>query len=128
MDPTALKFSPTHEWIAVDGDTGTVGISDFAVEQLSDVVYIELPDVGQNLQKGDSFGVIESVKAASDLYMPVSGKVIEVNAGLPEDLAIMSDDPFGKAWIIRIRVSNADDLDSLLDHDAYRSHCDSEAH
>jgi len=100
VDPSTLKFARTHEWVHVDGDVATVGISDFAVTELTDLVYIELPSVGKTVQPGEMFGEVESVKAVSDLYAPVAGEVIEVNEGLPDSLQLLSEDPGWCAYII----------------------------
>ena len=126
MDQAALKYAKTHEWLHVDGDTATVGISDFAVKHLTDLVYIELPDVGRNLSAGESFGEVESVKAVSDLYAPVAGEVIEVNDSLADDLAALSDDPFGKGWIVKLKLTDGAENDALLDRKAYEEHCAAE--
>src|SRR5205807_6869732 len=99
MDPKTLRYSPSHEWANLDGDTCTLGITKFAVEQLTDVVYIELPDVGDHVFKGDSFGEIESVKAVSDLYAPVNGEVIEINKKLENDPSAIATDPYGAGWM-----------------------------
>lgn len=126
MDPSQLKYAKTHEWVHVDGETATVGITDFAVKQLTDLVYIELPPAGRSVSAGESFGVVESVKAASDLYAPVSGEVLEANDGLEDKLEVLSDDPFGAGWMIRIRMSDPAELERLLDRKAYEEHCASE--
>ena len=123
MDPAALKYAKTHEWIHVEGDIATVGISDFAVKHLTDLVYIELPDVGRTMSAGEGFGEVESVKAVSDLYAPVSGEIIEVNQSLADDLATLSEDPFGRGWMIKLKISDAAETDSLLDRRAYEEHC-----
>ena len=128
MDPSAAKFSKTHEWVHVDGEEATIGISDFAVKQLTDLVYIELPPVGKTLSAGEEFGVVESVKAASDLYAPLSGEVTAANTDLEDDLAALSDDPFGKGWMIKMKISDPSELDALMDHAAYEEHCQSESH
>lgn len=128
MDPSTLKYARTHEWVHVDGDVATVGISEFAVKELTDLVYIDLPQVGRTLKPGDLFGEVESVKAVSDLYAPVGGEVIEVNEALPDSLQLLSDDPFGRGWIARIRLSAGASLDHLMDHAAYQQHCQDEAH
>ncbi len=117
--PTDLKYAKNDEWIRVDGDEGVVGVSDYAQDQLSDIVYVELPEVGAELKAGDEFGQIESVKAASDLYAPVSGTVIAINESLPDTPEIVNDDPYGKAWMIKIRISDAAELDALMDAEAY---------
>ena len=128
MDPQNLRFTKTHEWVAVDGDTATIGISKFAVDQLTDLVYIELPATGTTLKKGDEFGVVESVKAASDLYAPISGEVLDANTALEDDQSALSDDPYGDGWILKLKISNADEIGNLLDHAAYQEHCESESH
>jgi glycine cleavage system H protein len=126
MDPATLKFAKTHEWIHVDGEMATVGISDFAVKHLTDIVYIDLPTVGRTLDAGEAFGEVESVKAVSDLYAPVTGAVLEVNQSLSDELGTLSDDPFGKGWMIKLKITDASALDALLDHAAYQVHCASE--
>ena len=105
MDLKKLRYAPTHEWALLEGDTCTVGITKFAVEQLTDVVYVELPDPGDNVFAGESFGEIESVKAVSDLYSPVDGEVIAVNNKLPDNLGVLNKDPFNEGWMVKIRIS-----------------------
>lgn len=126
MDPATLKFAKTHEWIHVEGEMATVGISDFAVQHLTDLVYIDLPAVGRTLDAGEAFGEVESVKAVSDLYAPVAGKVVEVNESLSDELSTLSDDSFGKGWLMKLKITDASALDALLDHAAYQDHCASE--
>lgn len=128
MDPKNLKFAQTHEWVSLDGTTATVGISDFAVKELTDLVFIQLPDVGRALQAGETFGEVESVKAVSDLYAPLGGTVAEVNAKLINDLAPLSDDPFGAGWIMKLTVADPDQAEGLMTYDAYRQFCASQAH
>ena len=128
MDPGELKYAKTHEWAAVDGEVVTVGITDFAVKQLTDLVYIDLPDVGKRLEASEPFGEVESVKAVSDLYAPVAGEVIAVNPSLADDLAVLSADPYDKGWMIRLRIADASSLDGLLDRKAYEAHCAAESH
>lgn len=128
MDPNLLKYTKTHEWVHLEGDSATIGITDFAVEQLTDLVYVDLPEIGRTLTAGETFGEVESVKAVSDLYAPVAGEVTDANSAVPDDPAILSDDPFGRGWLVRIRVSDASTLDNLLDRAAYQQHCESEAH
>lgn len=113
MYPADLKYTKDHEWIRVSGDTGRVGITDFAQKQLGDVVYLDLPPVGRSLQPGESFGTVESVKAVSELYSPVSGEVVAVNAALVEKPEQVNTDPHG-SWMIEVRLSNAADIDHLL--------------
>jgi glycine cleavage system H protein len=128
MSLADLKYAKTHEWVSVDGEMATLGISAFAVEQLTDLVFIDLPGVGQTITAGEVFGEVESVKAASDLYSPISGEITEVNSSLADDLALLSEDPFGRGWMVKLKLSNPDELNGLLDADAYKHHCESEAH
>lgn len=122
-----LKYTREHEWIRVDGDVGTVGISNFAQEQLGDVVFVELPDIGRTVASGEEAAVIESVKAASELYAPVSGEVIEVNSTLADAPELVNADPTGKGWFIKIRLSKPDELGALMDEDAYAAFADGQA-
>jgi len=123
-----LGFARTHEWVALEGEVATVGITDFAAQALTDLVFIELPKVGKTFKPGDVFGVVESVKAASDLYAPVAGEVVEVNASVIDDLSVLSSDPMGKGWMIKLRVPAGTTLAGLMDEAAYREHCRHEAH
>ena len=125
MNPEKLKFAKTHEWVSLEGSVATVGISDFAVKELTDVVHIELPQKGRKVSAGDTIGEIESVKAVSDLYAPVGGEIVEVNQSLESDLAQLSEDPFGKGWIVKLKVANPAEADKLLSHEDYRAHCES---
>ena len=129
MDPHKLHFAPTHEWIALDedGETGTIGISAFAIEQLTDLVYIELPEVGSPVTAGESFGEIESVKAVSDLYSPVTGEILEVNSGLADELEIFNTDPYGKGWIAKVKILDKSTLEKLMDFEGYEKQCAEEA-
>src|SRR5437588_8694544 len=128
MDPKSLRYATTHEWAALEGGICTLGITKFAVEQLTDVVYIELPDVGDHVFKGDSFGEIESVKAVSDLYSPVSGEVIEINKKLENDPALIGNDPYGAGWMVKVRVEGGTTLDHLLTLEQYEKQIASEGH
>lgn len=119
-----LLYTDDDEWIRVDGDEATVGVSDYAQDSLSDIVYLELPDVGETFEEGDAFGVIESVKAAADLYMPVSGEVVDVNEALLDEPEVVNEDPYGKAWMVRVKMSDKSQLDELMDADAYRAYCE----
>jgi len=124
MVPKDLKFMESHEWARpeADGTTASLGISVFAVEQLGDIVYLELPEVGASIEKGQPFGTIESVKAASDLYSPVSGKVIEVNSDLTEKLELFADDPYTDACMFKVELSDPGQLDSLMDAEKYEEY------
>ena len=119
MVPTDLRYTKDHEWVRVDGDTVTVGVTAYAADQLGDVVFIELPDVGRSLAQHATFGVVESVKAVSDLFSPVTGEVTEANPQLAGSPELVNSDPFGAGWMVRIRVSDAGQLDELLDAAAY---------
>ena len=121
IDPKSLKYAPTHEWVHLDGDVATVGISKFAVDQLTDLIMIDLPAVGTKLPAGKSFGEIESVKAVSDLYAPVGGEVVEVNEALKDKPEAINDDPYGDGWMVKVRLSEASEREALLDADAYRA-------
>jgi len=114
-----LKYTKEHEWVRIDGDVGTIGISSFAQEQLGDVVFVDLSEVGKTVSPGDEAAVIESVKAASELYAPVSGEIIEVNAALGDTPELVNSDPTGDGWFIKIKLSKADELDALMDEAAY---------
>ena len=120
MKPEDLKYAKTHEWVAVDGGVATVGISAFAVEALTDLVFIELPKVGAQVKPETPFCEVESVKAVSDVYAPVAGEVIEVNESLPDRLEVLSTDPYGEGWMIKMTVNNPADVDALLNADAYQ--------
>jgi glycine cleavage system H protein len=128
MDPQTLKFTPTHEWVHLDGDVATLGISRFAVDQLTDLIVIELPKLGATLTKGKPFGEVESVKAVSDLYAPVSGEVVEVNDAVAKDVQILAEDPYVKGWLVKVKVSDLSPVHALLDHDAYQAKVADEAH
>ena len=123
MDVNTLKYARSHEWVAFDGKTATIGITDFAVRQLTDLVHIDLPKVGKTIKVGETFGEVESVKAVSDLYAPLSGQIAAVNEQLADDLGVLSDDPFGKGWMIKVAVSDPASLAQLLDRKAYEAHC-----
>ena len=116
-----LHYSKDHEYIALDGDVATLGISDYAQSQLGDIVFIELPEVGKKVAKGKEIAVIESVKAASEVYSPVSGEVVEVNSELGETPALVNDDPLGRGWLVKLRVSDPGECASLMDAAAYSS-------
>jgi len=118
----STKYTPEHEWIAVDGDTATVGISAYAQEQLGDVVFVEVPEAGKTLSKGDEAAVVESVKAASEIYAPASGAVTEGNAVLEDEPATINADAEGAGWIFKMTLADASELDGLMDADAYREY------
>ena len=120
FDP-GCRYNEEHEWIRVEGDEGVVGISDYAQDQLSDVVYVELPEEGDVFERGDVFAVVESVKAASDVYTPVGGEIIEINEELEDSPELVNSDPYGDAWLVRIAIANPDELEDLMDADAYKA-------
>lgn len=122
MTPADLRFAPSHEWIRLEGDIATVGISNHAQEELTDVVFVELPTVGCAVDAGDPTAVVESVKAASDIYAPVGGEVIEVNPEVENDPSLVNTDPYGKGWIFKLRVKNPAEAASLMDAGAYDAH------
>jgi glycine cleavage system H protein len=121
VDP-GCKYHEEHEWVRVEGDEGVIGISDYAQGQLSDVVYVELPEVGDSFDQGDVLAVVESVKAASDVYMPVGGEVLEINEALEDSPELVNQDPFGEAWLVRIAIADPDELNSLMDAAAYQAY------
>lgn len=116
-----MKFTDEHEWLTLDGDVATVGITEHATTQLGDLVFVELPKVGAKLTKGQGAAVVESVKAASDVFAPLDGEVVAVNEDVTQDPALVNADPLGKGWLYRIRLTNAADFDSLLDEAAYKA-------
>ncbi len=122
--PADLKYTESDEWLRIEGDTGTIGVTDYAQDQLNDVVFLELPEVGAKFAKNAVFGVIESVKAASDLHIPVGGTVTEVNQSAADDPEKVNTDPYGAAWLIKIRLENPAEADSLMDAAAYETYCD----
>ncbi|CAM5771151.1 glycine cleavage system H protein [Labrys miyagiensis] len=117
-----IKFTTDHEYVSVEGDVATIGITDYAQSQLGDVVFVELPANGKVLKQGDEAAVVESVKAASEVYAPVSGTVIEINEGLPDTPSTVNEDPLGKGWFIKVKLSNPAELDALMDDAAYKAH------
>ena len=123
FDPSC-RYLESHEWIRIEGDVGTIGISDYAQSELNDVVYVELPEAGDVLEKGEEFGTVESVKAASDLYMPVSGEVIAVNGELEDSPELVNGDAFGAGWMLRVRLVDPDQVADLLDVEAYTALCE----
>ena len=128
MDPKTLRYAKSHEWAGTEGNLVVVGITKFAVDQLTDVVYIELPDVGDHVFAGESFGEIESVKAVSDLYAPLNGEVVEINKELLDDPTAVAEDPFGKGWMIKIKPEPGQNLDKLMTLADYEKQIASEGH
>jgi glycine cleavage system H protein len=119
MVPADLRYTKDHEWVRLDGDQATVGVTDFAAGELGDVVFVDLPAVGRSLDQHATFGVVESVKAVSDLFAPVAGEVVEVNPKLADNPELVNSDPYGDGWMIRLRVADASQVAALLGPDAY---------
>ncbi len=120
----SVKYTEDHEWIKVDGDTGVVGISAYAAKQLGDVVFVELPEIGREMDKGDEAAVVESVKAASEVYSPIGGEVIAVNEALEDAPETVNASPDGDGWFLKIKIADASELDSLMDEAKYKEYCD----
>ena len=118
--PEGIKYTEEHEWLSLDGDVATIGITDFAQSELGDIVFVEVETVGESLGKNEVFGTVEAVKTVSDLYLPVSGEVLEVNKKLADEPELINNDPFGEGWIIKLKVDNVVDVEALMDADAYR--------
>ena len=128
MTPEDNKYAKSHEYVHVEGPIGTVGITDYAQKELGDVVFVELPQVGTQLEAGDALGSIESVKAVSELFAPVSGEVVEINETLADKPELVNTDPYGDGWMIRIRISDPTELDDLMDAEEYEEYCETESH
>jgi len=118
--PAELKYTKDHEWISVDGDIATIGITDFAQSELGDIVFVEIETEGEELDKEEVFGSVEAVKTVSDLFMPISGEVIEMNSKIEESPEVVNSDPYGEGWMIKVKISDTSELDDLLDVDAYK--------
>jgi glycine cleavage system H protein len=119
--PEGIKYTEEHEWLSVEGDIATIGITDFAQSELGDIVFVEVETVGEKLGSNEVFGTVEAVKTVSDLYLPVSGEVLEVNARLADEPELINNDPFGDGWIVKVKLDNVDDVAGLMDVDAYKS-------
>lgn len=115
-----LKYTKDHEWISIDGDSATIGITDYAQGELGDIVYVEIEALGEQLDKEEIFGSVEAVKTVSDLFLPVSGEITEMNEGLEDNPELINDDPYGEGWIIKMKISNQGELTGLLSADAYK--------
>ncbi len=120
--PQDLKYTEEHEWVRVEGDTATIGVTDFAQGELGDVVFLELPETGDEFKQGDSFGSIEAVKTVADLYSPVSGTVVEINETLEDAPETVNDSPYEDGWLIKLKLSDPGELDALMDAEAYAQH------
>ena len=126
--PTNRKYTKTHEWAIIEGDIVTFGVTDYAQQELGDITYLELPEAGDTVSAGEPFGVVESVKAASDIYSPISGEVIERNESAIEAPEVINQSPYENAWLVKVKLANPDELDSLLDPAEYQTYADSQAH
>lgn len=119
--PNSLKYTSDHEWIRIEGENAYVGITDFAQGELGDIVYVDISSEGETLGQGDVFGSVEAVKTVADLYMPLSGEIIEVNSGLNDEPELVNSDPYGKGWMVKIKISDLSEIEGLMDADIYRS-------
>lgn len=119
--PANLKYTKDHEWIKIEGDTATVGITDFAQKELGDIVYVEVDTVGETMQIEEVFGTVEAVKTVSDLFLPLSGEIIEFNEELESEPELVNTDPYNQGWMIKIKISDPSEIDQLLDHEAYKN-------
>ena len=126
--PPELKYSKTHEWVRVDGDTATIGITDHAQSELGDIVYLGLPDAGKTITLDETFGEIESVKAVSELFAPLTGEVIEANTGIASTTELVNEDPYGTGWLLKVKVSNTSELSELMDADDYEKFAEENSH
>ena len=126
MYPTNLHYTKEHEWVRLEQDIGVVGITDHAQKELGDIVYVDLPKVGSTVEQGKSLGSVESVKAVSDIYAPISGEIVEINAALATAPEKLNDDPHGEAWLVKIRLSKVDEIKQLLSADAYQTYVGAE--
>ncbi len=126
--PKGLLYTKDHEWAKVNGDNAVVGITQFAVEQLGDITLVELPEVGDTVEAGEAMGTIESVKAVSDLYAPLSGTVTAINGNLEDEPELVNDDPFGQGWMIKIELSDETEAEDLMDAESYSRHCEEGGH
>lgn len=122
--PEGIKYSKEHEWVLVEDHVAIIGITEYAQQELGDIVYVELPEIGEKIVKDDPFGAVESVKAVSDIYAPVSGTVIEVNDALPDSPETINDDPYGDGWMIKVEMSDKDDLKDLMSAEEYAEYLD----
>ncbi len=119
--PEDVRYAESHEWVKAAGETAKIGITDYAQDQLGDIVFVELPDVGESFEKGSEFGTVESVKAVSELYMPVSGEIVAINEGLEDAPELINNTPFSDGWMIEVKLEDSSEVDNLMDNDAYLS-------
>ena len=120
--PDNLKYTKDHEWIQIEGDTATIGITDFAQSELGDIVYVEVETVGESLEKDEVFGTVEAVKTVSDLFLPLSGEILEFNEALEDEPEMVNEEPYGKGWMVKMKISNQDEIKDLMDAETYKTH------
>jgi glycine cleavage system H protein len=120
--PDNLKYTKDHEWVKIDGDTATIGITDFAQSELGDIVYVEVETVGETLDKDEVFGTVEAVKTVSDLYLPLTGEILEFNEELEDEPEMVNEEPYEKGWMIKMKIANQDEIKELMDAETYKSH------
>ncbi|NEV94565.1 glycine cleavage system protein GcvH [Psychroflexus sp. YR1-1] len=120
--PDNLKYTKDHEWVKIDGDTATIGITDFAQGELGDIVYVEVETIGETMDKDEVFGTVEAVKTVSDLFLPLTGEVLEFNEELEDEPEMVNEEPYGKGWMIKMKIANQDEVDELMDAKAYKAH------
>ena len=125
MVPTDLRYTKDHEWVRVEGDEATIGITQYAADQLGDIVFVELPAAVSSLDQFATFGVVESVKAASDVYAPIAGEIVEINQGVVDDPSLVNADPMGKGWLFKMKIADRSQVEALMDEQAYRTLIDS---
>ena len=120
--PSDIKYTKEHEWVSLDGETATIGITDYAQSQLGDIVFVEFPDINSEINQNETFGVIEAVKTVADLFAPVSGEIIEVNSSLEDSPNFINSDPYGSGWIIKVKINDSNEYDGLMSYDNYKEH------
>jgi len=120
--PNNIKYTKEHEWVSLDGETATIGITDYAQSQLGDIVFVEFPDINSEINQNETFGVIEAVKTVADLFAPVSGEIIEVNSSLEDSPNFINSDPYGSGWIIKVKINDPNEYDGLMSYDNYKEH------
>jgi len=125
LDPNC-RYTETHDWIRIEGDEGVTGITDYAQNELSDIVYVELPEPGDSFERGEVYATVESVKAAADCYLPVSGEILAINEALEDSPELVNNDPYGEGWFVRIKIADPAELDDLMDAAAYEAFCEEE--
>lgn len=126
MYPDNYKYTKEHEWVLIEGETATIGITDHAQSQLGDIVYVELPEEGDNFSIGDEFGSVESVKAVAEVYMPISGEIVDINESLEESPELVNKDPHDDGWLVKVKIADTSELDDLMDHNEYQEFVDSD--